>query len=149
MDFKKILGDTKSKVDNFLKKDSTKKAIGHINSAADKIKSEFDEVCDKADVKIKGIIESKKNKSVSEDITREDNSVDVDNKDMVKSEVITKDILSDDNLLSVGLSAKVVKSLIGGGIMTVTDLKSKDISEIKLIKGVGAATLEKIIKIKG
>lgn len=130
MDFKKLLGDTQKKVNEFLEKDSTKEKVKMIREKSVMLKDKFDDVCDQADVKIKSYLDKNKNSEEP------------------KAEAPKAEAPKAEDLSSLKLSSKVEKTLNEAGINTVEDIKNKDIEEIAKIKGIGKATLEKIEKIK-
>jgi DNA integrity scanning protein DisA with diadenylate cyclase activity len=168
MDFKKIFGQAKQKATDFLAKDSTKKAIEQAKEAASKIKDEFDDVCDKADVKLKEQIDNYKNKDSKDGSEKDSEEVVAETKEEApvkevvaetkeeapveevvaetKEEAPVEDVSSDESndLKTLGFSDKIVAALIAADIKDIASLKKLSTDEISEIKGIGKATVKKI-----
>lgn len=159
------------KIKAFMEKEETKEAIAKLKEESlaasakakvtfKKLKHEFDEVCEKSDIKIKEMINNRKENNKEEVKIEEDNiSVPLESTLNIKSnedksntldvkEKNSKKNVKKETLLTIGLSEKVVESLNNIGIKNLDDLKKADIEEISKIKGIGKVALEKIKSVK-
>lgn len=159
----------------FMEKEETKEAIAKLKEESlaasakakvtfKKLKHDFDEVCEKSDIKIKEMINNRKEKNkeevkIEEEKIEDNISVPLDSTLNIKSnedksktldvkEKISKKNVKKETLLTIGLSEKVVESLNNIGIKNLDDLKKADIDEISKIKGIGKVALEKIKSVK-